>query len=361
MTRLAVLGLGNLGRGVAADLARRGHQVSVWNRSPEPLEEVEALGLTIRGDEPRRVDVRVAPRLDDAVGDAEVVVVTTPAYGHATVLERLATVVADRHLVVLMPGNLGSFGARQRFEAAGRRPSVVELAVPPLAARQAGPGGVVVPLVTRRMPTAVAPGGPSGRDPMEVVRALWPSADPVTDVLDAFLLNPTYVIHPPLTVASAGAVEHLLDRGGFDVQAQGTTPATRRLLEGIDEERIRVREAFGYPGPHHRLATSYFADAEPGLFGPAIEGAKAELARWKTAVGLEHRYLLEDVVHGLSGLRRLGRAAGVPTPVADAVSNVAGALLGRDLDRDVEGLPGGSLRELLDAVRPQDAAADSPR
>jgi len=360
MTRLAVLGLGNLGRGVAAELAWRGHEVSVWNRSREPLEEVEALGITIRGEEPRHTDVRVAPQLDDAVEGAEVVVVTTPAYGHANVLDRLAPVVADHHLLVLMPGNLGSFGARRRFDAAGRRPCIVELAVPPLAARQAGPGGVVVPLATRRMPAAVAPGGSPGRDPMGVVRALWPSADPVTDVLDAFLLNPTYVIHPTLTVASAGAVEHLRTRGGFDVQAQGTTPSTRRVLEGVDEERIRVREAFGYPGPHHRLATSYFADGEPGLFGPAVEGAKAELARWKTAVGLEHRYLLEDVAHGLSGLRRLGRCAGVPTPVADAVSTVAGALLGRDLDRDVDGLPSGSRRELLDAVRPQ-AVADSPR
>ena len=68
MTAVAVLGLGAMGRAIAARLLDAGHDVTVWNRTPGRDEELVAAGAR-RGDTPA-----------DTVGGAEIVItmVTDP-------------------------------------------------------------------------------------------------------------------------------------------------------------------------------------------------------------------------------------------------------------------------------------------
>ena len=43
---IGMIGLGGMGSGMAANLLKAGHTVCVWNRSPEPVEKLTALGAT---------------------------------------------------------------------------------------------------------------------------------------------------------------------------------------------------------------------------------------------------------------------------------------------------------------------------
>ena len=47
MTRIGFLGLGNMGRAMAGRLLAAGHEVVVWNRSPEAADELVAAGATL--------------------------------------------------------------------------------------------------------------------------------------------------------------------------------------------------------------------------------------------------------------------------------------------------------------------------
>lgn len=47
MTRLGFLGLGNMGRAMAGRLIERGHELVVWNRSPEAASDLVAAGATL--------------------------------------------------------------------------------------------------------------------------------------------------------------------------------------------------------------------------------------------------------------------------------------------------------------------------
>lgn len=49
MTKIAYLGLGIMGRGMAANLARKGHAVTVWNRSPERAAPLKDAGAQVAG------------------------------------------------------------------------------------------------------------------------------------------------------------------------------------------------------------------------------------------------------------------------------------------------------------------------
>jgi 3-hydroxyisobutyrate dehydrogenase-like beta-hydroxyacid dehydrogenase len=41
------IGLGQMGRAIAANLIRAGHRLTVWNRSPQPAQELAALGASV--------------------------------------------------------------------------------------------------------------------------------------------------------------------------------------------------------------------------------------------------------------------------------------------------------------------------
>lgn len=71
--KIAFLGLGRMGRELVTHLIDNGHQVTVWNRSPGPAEEVGRRGA------------RVAPSAAEAVADADAVV--SVLFGPETVRE----------------------------------------------------------------------------------------------------------------------------------------------------------------------------------------------------------------------------------------------------------------------------------
>jgi 3-hydroxyisobutyrate dehydrogenase-like beta-hydroxyacid dehydrogenase len=70
---IGVIGLGNMGQGVAANLVKAGHRVRVWNRSPEPVARLVALGATAAATPAEALDVEVAFSMlanDEAVEQA---------------------------------------------------------------------------------------------------------------------------------------------------------------------------------------------------------------------------------------------------------------------------------------------------
>jgi hypothetical protein len=47
---IGFIGLGHMGKAIAANLVKGGHKVRVWNRSPTPVQELAQLGATIAAD-----------------------------------------------------------------------------------------------------------------------------------------------------------------------------------------------------------------------------------------------------------------------------------------------------------------------
>jgi 3-hydroxyisobutyrate dehydrogenase len=70
MSQIAFIGLGNMGGGMAANLARHGHSVRAFDLSAEALAKAEAAGCAI------------APSAAEAVAGAEVIVTMLPAGAH---------------------------------------------------------------------------------------------------------------------------------------------------------------------------------------------------------------------------------------------------------------------------------------
>ena len=115
MARVAVVGLGAMGRAIVARLLETGHEVVAWNRSPGPVDEAVALGAT------------AAPTAADAASRSEFVItmVADPA--------ALAGVTdgPDGILAGAAPGTallqMATVGPEPVLALAGRMPAGVDL------------------------------------------------------------------------------------------------------------------------------------------------------------------------------------------------------------------------------------------
>ena len=349
---VAVLGGGNGGYATAADLALAGHRVRLWRRAGDDL---KALGtpptITLTADErsgPARLDA-ATPDLARVLDGAEVVIAALPATAHADLAHHLAPHLAERQVVLLTPGTLGTVAMAQDVtRAGGRLPfAFAETGTLPYLARKTSATAVSAPVRAVHLPVGVFPASRTD-EALKTIRALFPAAKPCRDALDAALTNPNPVVHPPLVLLNLGAI----DGGNFDVHAAGTTPSVRTLIDRVDAERLAARRGWGYLAPHYETATFYDdARAADGLYGRGAGQKLREAGLWNERLGLEHRYVAEDVVLGLSLLESAARTAVIDTQATSGLLSLFGALLGQELSgrgRALEhlGLGDLSLREI---------------
>jgi opine dehydrogenase len=364
MAVVAVLGASNGGLTTAADLTLGGHTVRWWSRTPGPLSAVRAAGgITLVGDGNRRL---VSPALatgdlSAAVRGAEMILAPLPATSHEDLAVRLAPLLTDQQVVLLAPGTLGAYAlARAIARADGRLPfAIAETATLPYLTRKWGPAEVRVAVRATNLPVGVFP---ADRTEATLARLipLYPSLRPCVDALDAALANAGPVLHPPLVLLNAGAI----DSGCFDVHVAGTTPTIRRLIDAVDAERVAARGGWGYGPPHYELATYYDeARAPEGFYGAGARARVAESRIFDETLGFDHRYVTEDVVLGLALFESAARTAGVDTPAISGLLEIFGVLLKRRLGGDGRalerlGLGDFSMREIRAFLREGWASPD---
>ena len=199
----------------------------------------------------------------------------------------------------------------------------------PYLVRKHAADQIVVSGYATRLPTGVFPSQLSERA-FQILQQAYPSIEPLENSLSGALMNAGPVIHPPLILMNAGALEYFETR---DIHNEGTQQSIRRVTTQLDTERIQVREALGYSAPHFPLADHYNKEGEGDewMYGRGAHGKLTDSGDWHEDIDLHtHRYMLEDTKLGLSFLVSVGRWAGVPTPVAEGLLNLASAVTGEN-------------------------------
>ena len=320
--KIAVLGGGNGACAAAADLSHQGHEVRWWRRDAAAL----ASRLVLKdADGERPVDIaRPCADIAEALRGAELVFMPDPAFTQADNARRLSPHLAQGQVVFLAPGTFGAYLMRS---AIGKG-VFAETGTLPWLTRRHGPHTAAITARATRLPTGVFPARRSA-EALEVIRKAFPAIEPVDDALSAALMNAGPIIHPPLILMNAGPLEHF---ESWDIHNEGTQPAIRRVTDALDAERIAARQALGYGAPHFPLADHYRADGDEWMYGRRVHKKLTDSKDWRERIVLtEHRYMREDVEHGLALLVSVCEWAGVPCPVARGLLALGSAVLGRDL------------------------------
>jgi opine dehydrogenase len=359
---VAVIGAGNVGCALAADLVLRGFDVRLCNRSPGRLEPLRrAGGLTVTGEVEGFAPLeRITGSIAEAVAGADIVAVTVPTPALPAVAPPLIDATTPEQLLWLDPGHSGgalylAAELRRRHARPGRR--LCQLSTSSHGARMSGSAAVRVFGLPRA--TLGAFPGRSVDDCLAQLDGLFPGRfTAAATVLEVDLQNINAVLHPPLMVGNAGWIEST--GGAFAIYHEGTGPALARLLEALDRERQALADRLGVPTASfvEYLRDAGYTTSEAAATGRVHTALQASDALGSVAAPatLDHRYLHEDVGWGLVPWLELARAAASPAPIMEALATVAGALNGVDyfatgLSLEKMGLTGLSPAEIVAYAR----------
>jgi opine dehydrogenase len=332
--KIAVLGGGNGSFAAAGDFALQGHDVRLWRRDAPLVAEHRAAGsrITVR-DADGRHDVQlklVTTDMAEAVGGAELILCPAPAFAQADIARSLAPHLGDGQVVFLPPATFGSMIFAKAAHEAGNpaKVSFAETGTLPWLTRKHGPFEVAMTIRAKRLPVGVFP-LKAADHALDVIGRAFPGViEPCGDALSGALMNAGPIIHPPLIVMNAGPIGHF-ER--WDIHKEGTQSAIRRVTDALDAERIAIREALGYGGPHFPLAHHYASEGEQWMYGRGSHDRLTDSGDWRERLVLtEHRYMREDLRLGLSLLVSVAELAGVATPLAFSFLAIGGAICGED-------------------------------
>jgi opine dehydrogenase len=332
--KIAVLGGGNGSFAAAGDFSLQSHEVSLWRRDAAQVAEHRAAGSRIAvKDANGQYNVQLAlvtTDIAEAVRDAELILCPAPAFAQRDIAAQLAPHLRDGQVIFLPPATFGSliFAAAKRDAGNDAKVSFAETGTLPWLTRKHGPFAVAITIRAKRLPVGVFP-LKAADHALDVIGRAFPGViESCGDALSAALMNAGPIIHPPLIVMNAGPIEHF-ER--WDIHKEGTQAAIRRVTDALDAERIAVRKALGYGGPHFPLAHHYATEGEQWMYGRGSHDRLTDSGDWRERIVLtEHRYMREDLRLGLSFLVSVAELAGVATPLAFAFLAIGGAICGED-------------------------------
>ncbi|MDA1100799.1 MAG: NAD/NADP octopine/nopaline dehydrogenase family protein [Proteobacteria bacterium] len=330
--KIAVVGGGHGCYAAAADLTEQGHQVRFWRRDGAALSAVLDAGAIrlIDAAGERSVPLHcVTTDLAEALSGAELVLSPLPATAQVALAADLAPHLATGQVLFIPPGTLGAIPMARAIRQAGNRSDLafVEAGTLPYLARLRGENVVAISARATRLPAGAYPAR-LAEQALAMVAGAFPAVEPVSDVLDAALMNAGPVIHPPLIMMNAGPLQHF---DAWDIHKEGTQPAIRAVTDALDGERVALRIALDYGGPHFPLADHYDGNRPEWMYGNAAHEKLTDSGDWREHIDLtSHRYLREDVAMGLALLVSIADWAGVACPVAKGLLAMGSVICGED-------------------------------
>lgn len=321
-----VIGAGHGGRAMAAHLALLGFRVTLYNRTPERIAAIKARrGIDLENPDGPRGFARLAcvtSDMQEALAEAELVMVVVPSSAHVDIAKAVAPHLRDGQIVVLHPGRtLGAieFDKTLRDQGCQANVTVAEAETFIYASRSDGPAQSRIFRIKEAVPVAALP---ATRTPC-VLEALAPAYPQYIDgisVLHTGLNNMGAIFHPALTLLNAGRIEST--HGDYQFYIEGVTPSVARVLEVLDRERVTVAAALGIRA---RTALEWLKlayDAEGADLNEAIHNQPGYYGI-KAPSTMNHRYIFEDVPMSLVPIAALGQHFGVSVRGMDSIIRLA--------------------------------------
>jgi len=356
-TRYTVIGAGHGGKAMAAHLALMGYPVTLFNRTAAHVAGIRARGgiqlTSVDAEGPQGFGAlrAVTSNMEEALAEAEIVMVVVPACAHRDIARVVAPHLRDGQIVVLNPGRTCGaieFAHTLRQEDCRADVTLAEAGTLVYASRSDGPAQARIFRIKDAVPLAALPASRTAR----VLDALHPAYPQFIDgenVLHTSLNNMGAIFHPALTLLNAGRIEST--RGDYQFYVDGVTPAVARVLETLDRERVTVAAALGIRAVTAKEWLQMAYDAQGSSLNEAIHNNPGYHGI-KAPPNLENRYIYEDVPMSLVPIAALGGQYGVQTWGIEAIVRLACIVhktdywrTGRTLDK--LGLQGLSVNELL--------------
>lgn len=334
--KIAMIGAGNAGCAVAADLTLKGHEVTLIKTShamhDENFEYLQQnngkMTLNEFGDMKTAYIHKVTRDLTEVTG-AEVVIIYIQTNFHEQLIEKLAPLLIDNQIVLINPGYLST---AYLLKYCTKDIIIAEAESSFIDGRIMEPGLFRVGFRNVRNPIGIYPKHRK-EEAIAKLDLLEERFVYLNSVVEAALHNPNLIVHTVGSVMSIPRIEK--SKGDFCMYHEAYTrdnPATWMILEALDNEKMDVLEKLGMERLPYVEACKYRNSLDDNKNAKDVFLDYAEMdTRAKGPTKVDSRYISEDVPQGLVMLEALGKSLDVKTPICTSLIEIATAALGRDM------------------------------
>ncbi|MDE8193399.1 NAD/NADP octopine/nopaline dehydrogenase family protein [Erysipelothrix rhusiopathiae] len=330
MKNIAIIGGGNGAHAAAADLTLKGFSVNLIEdaRFKHHMQTVfDTFQIHVTGVVDGIANLKsVTTDLQKGIEDAEIIIVAVPAFAHKDYAYRLAPCLKEGQTVFIVPGTFGSLIFKKAMEDVGNQANVAfaEAHTLPYATRIIKPGHVMIMSRFNPLKVGVLPAKETIRG-CHLLSELYDGIQPVESVVACGLNSLNPVIHVPGCILNAGRIEKA--QGEFYFYTEGFTSCVVRTTEILDQERIRLLEAFGYNSETVNKGVGG-PDASDDLHKVISENPS--FASIKGPADVKGRYYSEDIPFGLATWAKFASHLNIEAPVMDSLVTLGSSILEKD-------------------------------
>ena len=339
-TRVSIIGSGNVAIAATYHLQRNGICVSLYAGPGfddvlshievaggiQALDSVNGNSLEIPGFE--RVD-QITRSIREAVDYANLLILPVPSFAQETLFRQMLPHLRDGQIVLLMPGNYGSLALTKILkENNGPKIRFVDASTVPWATRIVERNTIAIYGIKRIVPMGVFPSNETTSTLEEIVDIFPTPILQLSNVIEAGLENINFGGHPALTLLSIGLLENF--NGEFNFYHDCTSPSVALVAEKIDEERMAVGRALGFPLRTEVDMLNLLYDTTFPTVAEFNRQSATHAKIDKSPNSASSRYLTEDVPFLMAPCVELATLVGVDTPLIRSCIALAGAMNSTD-------------------------------
>lgn len=354
--KIAILGAGNAGCAVAADLTLKGHEVTLIKTSHamhddnfKYLQENNGRMVLNEFGNISETNIHNVTRDFEEIRNNEVVIIYIQTNYHEELIKRISKYFEDNQIILINPGYLSSAFI---LENCSKDLIIAEAQSSFIDGRIMENGYFRVGFRNVRNPIGIYPSYRK-EEAIKKLDQLDERFVYLDSIIEAAIHNPNMIVHTVGSVMSIPRIEVAKD--DFCMYHEAYTREnihTWNILEKLDGEKMDVLEKLGFKRLSYADACKYRNSLDDDIDAKEVFLDYAAMdTRAKGPVKVDSRYISEDVPEGLVMLESLGHVLGVKTPIATSLIEIASAALGRDLrknGRSVEALGYDNIKLLID-------------
>ena len=330
---VAVIGTGNVGVAISADLSIKGHDVTLIKSSETKSEAFDLLRRNNNRVYLKEDGCYTETRIKDVTKDvckleaADVVFITIQSTYHEQLIKTIGQYLSSRQVVVIVCSYMASFYISQYCR---ELPNIAEATGPYLEGRTElndKAGEVVFRVGCRLTKSPLSVFDENRRSEcMRIIKRLYQGFCDEYSVIESALLNPNMVLHTVGSIMSIPRIEY--SKGNFcmyrEAYARGNN-ATMNIMLALDEEKKSIMKALG-ARPIDIMEAGGFLKGKDSFYEYSESSDRAI-----SPTSVRSRYITEDVSQGLVLLESIADRIGVPCFITTALIDITIAALNEDL------------------------------
>ncbi len=325
-----VIGVGNGGMSMAGYLAMLGYNVNLYNRTLErifPLIKNPIISLTGEENGIGKLNI-VTNKIKEAIENVDIIMVTVPAMGHHEIAKEMAPYLSENQIIVLNPGRTG--GALEVYETlrqygCEKNIIIAEAQTFIYACRAMSSNSAHIFKIKKEVTLSTIPSKYT-EHVVKLLNEAYPQFIPAKDVLETSINNYGAIFHPAPTLLNSGHIE----RGApFEYYTEGITPTIGKILEKMDNERMQIGKKLKV----NTLSAKDWLNETYGAKGRNLYETIQNNSAYKglaAPMGLNIRYIYEDVPYSLVPMASIGKELGIETPTIDLIIQLSQLITGKD-------------------------------